>query len=156
AIAALVGEFETDGHGSLWDDTLAALAVIDPARASRYATDFIGRTRDFKLSMPGGSSKLIALDHIRDASALPALERAAARAERDDDHAYCELMATRVRLDATLRASVRRRLATSYGGTWLAGCAEAVLQRLGRDPDDVLALVRHLGRDDTGMDFGAA
>src|SRR5262249_41621185 len=119
AIAALVVELETDGHGSLWDDTLAALAELDPARASRYAADFIHRARDFKASMPGGSSKLLALDYIRDAAALPALERAAARAEREDDHAYCELMATRVRLDPMLRVSVRRQLVGSDSGTWL-------------------------------------
>jgi hypothetical protein len=155
-IAALVAELEIDGHGSLWDDTLAALARLDPARASHYATEFIDRTRDFRMSMPGGSSKLVALDYIVDASALPILERAAAREEQGDDHAYCELMAARVRLDPALRANVRRAFVGHYGGTWLAGCAESVLERLGHDPDDIDALVRHLGRDDAGMDFGVA
>jgi hypothetical protein len=155
-IAALVVEFETTGYGSLWDDTLAALARLDPARASRYATDFIRRARDYRTSMPGGSSKLVALDYIVDASALPILEQAAAREEQGDDHSYCELMAARVRLDPALRANVRRDFLGHYGGTWLAGCAESVLKQLGHDPDDIDALARHLGRHDTGMDFGVA
>src|SRR5262249_27782819 len=41
-------------------------------------------------------------------------------------------------------------------GSWLAGCANTVLPELGDDPDDAAALVRHLGRDDRGMDFGIA
>ncbi len=158
-IRDLVGEFELRGHGSLWLDTLAALAVLEPARASRYAIDFIGRAGDLRTSMPGGSSKLAALDFIRveeRVAALPVLERRAKAEERGYAHAHCELMAARVRLDERLRDAVRKQFLGSYGGSWLAGCDGAVLARLGADPDDAAALVRHLGRDDRGMDFGIA
>ena len=157
ALADLVGELETAGSGTLWDDTLAALAQLDPGRASRYAIDFVGRQTDFRTSMPGGSGKLLALDYIRSedaAIALPVLVRLATREETGYDHAHCELMATRVRLDAKLHADVRKLFLEDYGGTWLAGCAESVLQRFTGDPLDAAALVRHLGRDDLGMDYG--
>ncbi len=155
AIAELVGEFEHDGYGSLWDDTLAALALIDPARASRYALDFLGRTTDFKMSMPGGSDKLIALDYLRaDEHPEAVLEQLARREEHGYDPAYCRFQAARVRFDAAWHANVRKQLLASYSGTWLAGCANAILATFGSDADDAAALIRHLGRDDTGMDFG--
>ncbi|HEY5936465.1 MAG TPA: hypothetical protein VIU61_17560, partial [Kofleriaceae bacterium] len=47
ALAALVGEFEKTGTGSHWTDALAALAHLDPARASLYAIGFVGRTTDW-------------------------------------------------------------------------------------------------------------
>jgi hypothetical protein len=161
AIAELVADFETHGHGFLWQDTLAALAVIDPGRASRYAIDFMRRASNFKISMPGGGSKLKALPYIQrvDArAALPILERLAKQTESGDDHAHCEVMATRVRLDDTLRASVRKQFLGNYSGTWLPLCAEAVFEQLGDPvaPDDAAALVRHLGRSDNGMDYGMA
>ena len=154
AIAALVGTLETAGYGTLWEDTLAALAVIAPARASRYAIDFIDRARDYRISMPGGSDKLGALAYLRRddaARALPVLERAARREERGYDHAYCELMAARVRLDDALHERIAKQLVGSYSGTWLAGCAESVLRAI----SDMPALIRHLGRDDAGTDFAA-
>ncbi len=162
AIADLVADFETTGHGFLWQDTLAALAVIDPPRASRYAIDFLGRTADWKLSLPGGSSKLKALDYVRrdDArSALPLLERLAKQTERtSEDHAHCLFMATRVRLDDTLRGSVMKQLVGNYSGTWLPLCANDVFAQLGKpsDPGDTAALIRHLGRADAGLDHGMA
>jgi hypothetical protein len=157
AIAQLVGELEVDGSGTLWEDALAALATVDPGRASRYAIDFVGRQSEFRMSMPGGSSKLLALDYIAvsdAAAAEPVLGKLAAREEHGYDHAHCELMATRVRIDPVVHAQVRKQLLDHYSGTWLAGCAESVLRRFGGDPDDAAALVRHLGRDDAGMDFG--
>lgn len=148
----LVRAMETDGYGSLWSDTLAALALVDPARASAYATDFMSRASNFRTSMPGGTSKLVALDYIVDPKALPVLEAI----QTSDDHAACRILATRVRLDPALRAKVRTQLTGSYGGTTLAGCANDVIAELGRDAGDIPALVRHLGRDDRGMDFGVA
>jgi hypothetical protein len=59
-------------------------------------------------------------------------------------------MAARVRLDDALHARIAKQLVGSYGGTWLAGCAQSVL----RATSDVPALIRHLGRDDAGTDFG--
>lgn len=162
AIAALLAELETTGHGFVWRDTLAALAVIDPPRASRYAIEFLGRTSNFKLSLPGGSSKLDAVDYIRrdDArAALPLLERLAKQTERGaDDHAHCRFMATRIRLDDALRAKVREHLVGGYSGSWIPRCAETIFRELGSPPDpaDAAALIRHLGRDDRGMDFGMA
>jgi hypothetical protein len=162
AIAELVADFETTGHGSLWQDTLAALAVIDPPRASRYAIDFLGRTSNWKLSMPGGSSKLKALDYVRREEArvaLPVLERLATQTERTtEDHAHCLFMATRVRLDDTLRASVIKQFVGSYSGTWLPLCANDVFAQLGKPshPNDTAALLRHLGRADAGLDHGMA
>lgn len=162
AIADLVTDLETTGHGSLWQDTLAALAVIDPPRASRYAIDFLGRTSNWKLSLPGGSSKLKALVYVRREearAALPVLERLATQTERtNEDHAHCLFMATRVRLDDTLRASVIKQFVGSYSGTWLPLCANDVFAQLGTpsDPDDTPALLRHLGRDDAGLDHGMA
>lgn len=159
AIEATVRDFETTGHGFLWADTLAALARLDPARASRYAIDFARRTTDWRISMPGGSGKLPALDYITiadAAKALPVLERQAKGEETGYAHAHCELMAARVRLDEQLRVEVREKLLGHYGGSWLAGCAESVLSRLGATPADAAVLVRHLGRDDRGMDFGVA
>lgn len=158
-IAALVADLEQHGGGSLWRDTLAALAVLDPAAASRYAIGFLGRASDLRTSMPGGSDKLEALAHLRAedrAAALPVLERLAKAEERGYAPAHCKLMAARVRLDGRLRDAVRRQLAAPYSGTWLAGCAEAVISQLGVDPEDATALVRHLGRDDRGMDAGVA
>jgi hypothetical protein len=159
AIAALVGELETIGTGSHWRDALAALGHLDPTRASLYAIGFVGRTKDWFTSMPGGSSKLAALDYIRAehaATALPVVEKAAAREEKGYDHAHCELMATRARLDEKFRVELRKQLLVSYSGSWLAGCAESVLKRLGATPADAAALVRHLGRDDLGLDHGVA
>jgi hypothetical protein len=159
AIAALVGELETIGTGSHWRDALGALAHLDPTRASLYAIGFVGRTKDWFTSMPGGSSKLGALDYIRGehaATALPVLEKAAAREEKGYDHAHCELMATRARLDEKFRVELRKQLLASYSGSWLAGCAESVIKRLGVAPPDAAALVRHLGRDDRGLDHGVA
>lgn len=160
AIAALVVEFETTGHGFLWQDTLAALAEIDPARASSYAIDFLGRTSNWKLSLPGGSSKLKALDYVRreDArTALPVLERLATQTERtSEDHAHCRFMATRVRLDDVLRASVLGQFTGNYSGTWLPLCANDVFAELPVDPRGVPAILRHLGRDDAGLDHGMA
>jgi hypothetical protein len=156
----LVKDMETNGRGTLWSDALEALGVIDPPAASRYAIDFISRVRDFRMSMPGGSSKELAFDYIRPehrADALPILERLAkAEENKSTDHTHCLLMAARVRLDDALRASVRKQFLTSYGGTWLAGCANAVIAELGVEPEDAAALVRHLGRDDNGMDYGMA
>lgn len=151
-LATLVRELETRGYGSLWDDTLAALAIMDPTRASVYATDFMSRASNFRFSMPGGTSKLVALDYILDPSALPVL----AAIQPNDDHAECRILATRVRLDPALRAQIRKQFTGSYSGTTLAGCAPDVLAALGHDVDDIPALVRHLGRDDAGMDFGMA
>ena len=159
AIAALVGEFETTGVGFLWGDTLAALAQLDPSRASLYAIGFAGRTTNWKLSLPGGGSKLAALDYIRPehaATAVPVLEKLAAKEEHGYDHAHCELMATRARLDEKFRVALRKQLLGHYSGTWLAGCANSVIRRLGASPLDAEALVRHLGRDDRGMDMGVA
>lgn len=162
AIAELVADFETTGHGFLWQDTLAALAVIDPPRASRYAIDFLGRASNWKLSLPGGSSKLKALDYVRrdDArTALPLLERLAKQTERTaEDHAHCLFMATRVRLDDTLRASVMKQFVGTYSGTWLPLCANDVFAQLGSPPHagDTRALLRHLGRNDAGLDYGMA
>ncbi|MEJ7601849.1 MAG: hypothetical protein WKG01_28380 [Kofleriaceae bacterium] len=158
-IVALVGEFETTGTGFMWGDTLAALAKLDPARASRYVIGFAGRTTDWRTSMRGGGSKLAALEHIRvedAAAALPVLARLAKREETGYDHAHCELQATRVRLDEPFRADVRKQLLGHYSGTWLAGCANSVIAQLGVMPADAEALVRHLGRDDQGMDMGVA
>ncbi|MEO8551070.1 MAG: hypothetical protein ABI678_13890, partial [Kofleriaceae bacterium] len=149
-IAALVRGFETTGYGSLWADALEALAELDPAAASRYALDFVPRWKNTNL--PGGSSALIALDLIRaeDADrARPILAKAIE--QRPDD---CELMAARVRLDPAVHATVREMFTGDYGGTWLAGCAERVMARFGADPADAAALVRHLGRNDAGMDYG--
>ncbi len=157
AIADLVADFETTGHGFLWQDTLAALAVIDPQRASRYAIDFLGRASNWKLSLPGGSSKLKALDYVRrdDARAvLPLLERLAKQTGRTiDDHAHC-----RIRLDDTLRASVMKQFVGSYSGTWIPLCANDVFAQLGKpsNPGDTAALIRHLGRADAGLDHGMA
>lgn len=159
ALAALVGEFEKSGTGSHWSDALAALAHLDPTRASLYAIGFVGRTTDWFTSMPGGSSKLAALDYIRGehlATALPVLEKAAAREEKGYDHAHCELMAARARLDEKFRIELRKQLLASYSGSWLAGCANSVLARLGVAPGDAAALVRHYGRDDRGFDHGIA
>ena len=153
-IADLVVELETDGYGTLWSDALASLAVIDPARASRYAIDFVGRTKEWKMSMPGGSSKLGALDYILTPDAVPMLERAAK--DTTYDHAECLLKAAIVRLDPKMRAEVRKDFVGHYGGTWLAGCANDVMPNLGVEPEDAPALVRHLGRDDNGMDYGMA
>jgi hypothetical protein len=158
-IAELVRELEVDGRGTLWKNALEALAIADPAAASRYAIDFVSRVKDWRLSMPGGSSKEVALDFIRDehrADALPVLERLAKAEERGYDHAHCLLMAARVRLDDRVREQVRTMFVGSYSGTWLAGCANDVMPMLGVDPEDAAALVRHLGRDDRGMDFGMA
>ena len=159
AIAALIEELETTGTGFMWGDTLAALAKLEPARASRYVIGFAGRTTDWRTSMPGGGGKLAALEHVlaEDAAiALPVLARLAKREETGYDHAHCELQATRVRLDERFRAEVRVQLLGHYSGTWLAGCANAVIARLGVVPADAEALVRHLGRDDRGMDHGVA
>lgn len=149
-IAALVRDFETTGYGSLWEDTLAALAELDPAAASSYAIDFVQRGKLTKL-LPGGSSPLIVLDRITDGDrARPIL----AKLEHLDDLTECEVLATRARLDPEVRASVRAQFVGDYSGTTLAGCAERVIARLGNDPADAAALVRHLGRKDAGMDFG--
>lgn len=159
AIADLVRELETDGYGATWEGALGSLAELDPARASTYALDFVSRQTDFATSLPGGSGKLQALDLIRAddaAAAAPVLARLAAEQEHRYDHAYCELMATRVRLEPGVHADVREQLVGSYSGTWLAGCAESVLERFGNEPEDAAALVRHLGRPDAGMDFGVS
>ena len=157
AIAALLRELETTGVGSIWSETLAALTELDPARASAYALDFLARTTDFKMSLPGGSSKLLALDAIRvddAARAKPVLAKLAQREEHGYDHAYCEIMATRVRIDPAVHVQARELFVKPYSGTWLAGCAESVIARMGTEILDVDALVRHLGRPDTGIDFG--
>ena len=154
AIEDLVTEFETDGHGTLWLDTLGALAVLDPARASRYAIRFLDRTSNFRMSMPGGSDKLHALDYVRDADALPVLERLATAEENGYDPAYCAFQAARVRLDPKLHAKVRDMFAGHYSGSWLAGCDTTVMKAFGSDPADAAVLVRHFGRDDAGLDYG--
>lgn len=155
--AALV-DFETSGYGSIWEETLEAYAVLDPNRAATYAIDFIDRARDYRMSLPGGSDKLDALRYIRpqDKAAATILEAAAKREETGYDHAHCLLQAARVRVDPAFRAKVRKELVGSYSGTWLAGCANDVMPELGVDPEDADALIRHLGRDDMGMDYGMA
>ena len=155
--AALI-DFETSGYGSIWEETLEAYAVIDPDRAATYAIDFIDRARDYRMSLPGGSDKLDALRYIRprDRAAAKILEAAATREETGYDHAHCMLQAARVRVDAAFRATVRKQFVGSYSGTWLAGCANDVMPELGVDPEDADALIRHLGRDDAGMDYGMA
>jgi hypothetical protein len=159
AIAELVAELEVRGQGSLWLDTLAALAAIAPAAASRYAIAFLGRAGDLRTSMPGGSPKLAALDFVLAsdrAAALPVLARLSRAEERGYARAHCLLMAARVRLDPGVRAAARRLLAGSYGGTWLAECVGDVIAALGDDPADAPALVRHLGRPDRGAALGDA
>lgn len=153
AILVLVGELERAGYGFLWEDTLAALAVIDAPRAARYANEFLTRAKDFRISMPGGGSKLRALDYV-DAGALPVLAAIAAREENGYQHAYCQAMAVRARFDNDVRRATRARFAASYSGSWLAGCANDVLSRWVVSDDDAEFLIRHLGRSDTGTDFG--
>ena len=106
--------------------------------------------------MPGGGDKLRALDYLQDADALPVLERLATAEENGYEHAYCRFMAARVRLDPKLHAKVRQMFAGSYSGTWLAGCDTDVMKSFGTDPADAAVLVRHMGRDDAGLDFGMA
>lgn len=158
-IEAALTDFETSGYGSIWEETLAALAVVEPNRAAAYSIAFIDRARDYRTSMPGGSDKLGALRYIRpqDGKAASAiLESAAKREETGYDHAHCMLQATRVRVDSSFRAKVRKEFVGSYSGTWLAGCSNDVMPELGVDPEDADALIRHLGRDDMGMDYGMA
>ena len=170
AIAARVREFETEGHGTLWEDTLAALTKLSPARASTYAIDFLGRLElaDLRMSMPGGSSQLVALAPIllaKDRAALPELRRltgnddatprGAAGVPLVDSHARCRFMAARLALgEQPLVDRVRKAFAGSYSGTMVATCDGALLSTFGGDPADVDILVRHLGRDDLGFDAG--
>lgn len=170
AIAARVREFETEGHGTLWEDTLAALTKLSPARASSYAIDFLGRLElaDLRMSMPGGSSQLVALAPIllaKDRAALLELRRLTGNDDGTpgfeskvplvDSHARCRFMAARLALgEQPLVGRVRKAFAGSYSGTMVATCDNALLSTFGGDPADVDILVRHLGRDDLGFDAG--
>jgi hypothetical protein len=170
AIAARVREFETEGHGTLWEDTLAALTRLSPARASTYAIDFLGRLElaDLRMSMPGGSSQLVALAPIllaKDRAALPELRRLTgnddatpgfeSKVPLDDSHARCRFMAARLALgEQPLVDRVRKTFAGSYSGTMVATCDNALMSTFGGDPADVGILLRHLGRDDLGFDAG--
>lgn len=158
-IEKLTRDLEVHGYGTLWEDTLAALARIDASRASKYAIDFLGRASDFRTSMPGGSDKLRALDYIlpADAStALPVLTRLAAAEENGYDFALCNFQSVRAALDPKFHAEVRKLFAGSYSGTWLAGCDNVVMKRFGTEAADAEVLLRHLGRDDAGLDYGMA
>lgn len=170
AIAKLLRAFETEGHGFLWRDTLQALTNLSPAQASSYARNFLSRhaLADMRMSLPGGSSHLDALEPIvvaRDRAALPVLrrltegesatDRGSPRVALSDSHNWCQLMAARLALgDQPLRDDVRKAFAGSYSGTMVATCDGDFLRTYGTDPEDAAILLRHLGRDDLGFDAG--
>lgn len=165
-----VRDFETHGHGTLWADTLAALAELSPTHASAYAREFLSRIElaDLRMSMPGGSSQLAALAPIiatQDREALPVLRRlttgedtgsrGAPRIPLSSAHGWCELMAARLAIgEQPLVDDVRKQFAGSYSGTMVATCDGKFLKTFGRDAKDVDILLRHLGRDDNGFDAG--
>lgn len=167
-IAALVRTLETEGHGTLWEDTVRALTRVSAPAASRYAIDFLGRIelQDLRMSMPGGSSQLVVLEPIlaaRDREALPALQRLTAiddlfgrgetALEIPDSHGFCKFAAARVQLgEQPLRDRVRKAFEGSYSGTHVATCDNALLRAFGDDPRDATMLLRHTGRDDLGFD----
>jgi hypothetical protein len=166
-IRELVREFEVDGHGFLWRDTLEALATIDGKAAAEYATEFLGRARNWRMSLPGGGSKTDALSYLTRANYRPALKllrRLTADEGKPaglDDHTFCMMMGARVALgDEPLRTQVRALLLGNYSGTWLAGCEEHLYTGLGNHPDDAAALLRRLGQlrrpgvPHSGMDYG--
>ena len=166
----LVRRLETDGHGTLWEDTLAALTRLSPPAASAYAREFLGRMElaDTRMSMPGGSSQLHVLTPIvlaQDREALEVLRKltdvedattgGAPRVPLADSHTWCRLMGTRLRLgDPRLVDKVRTAFAGSYSGTMVATCDNEFLGAYGNDPKDVGILLRHLGREDLGFDAG--
>lgn len=168
AVVTLLRELEVHGHGSLWADTLEALTRLDVQAASRYAIGFLARLElaDMRMSMPGGSSQLVALVPIvaaHDRAALGELRRLSAgedatahgepRVPLTDAHAFCQVVATRLSLgDEPLRTRVRKAFAGSYSGTMVATCDAALLRTFGDDVADVDILLRHVGRDDLGFD----
>ena len=160
AIASLVEALEVHGSGTLWIDTLEALAQLDAEEASRYAVDFLGRVESlvsFRVSMPGGTSKDRVLAHLRpgEQAALPALQRLTEveSVSIRDDRTFCKLMAARMRAgDARLRAQTRKTMSGSYSGTSAASCDADWLGVFGTEPEDAAVLVRHLGRPDAGLD----
>jgi hypothetical protein len=161
-ITALVPELEQHGFGTLWIDTLDALATIDGVAAAKYVTEFLGRANDWRMSMPGGTSKTAVLRYLVSAQYRPAISVLRLLTADDgkpaqlDDHTFCMIIGARVALgDEPLHAELAQRLLESYSGTWLANCQGEVLEGLGGHPDDAAALVRHLGRPDRGTDFGA-
>jgi hypothetical protein len=169
-MVALVRYFETEGHGTLWGDTVAAITELSPTDASAYARDFLGRMKlsDTRMSMPGGGSQLAVLEPIlvaKDKSALPVLRaltevedattRGAPKVPLSDSHTWCRLMATRLELgDTKLVDEVRTAFAGSYSGTMVATCDGEFLRAYGSDPRDAEILLRHTGRDDLGFDAG--
>ncbi|MFO0637532.1 MAG: hypothetical protein U0168_32310, partial [Nannocystaceae bacterium] len=169
-IAALVRTLETEGHGTLWEDTVRALTRLSAPAASRYAIDFLGRIelQDLRMSMPGGGSQLVALEPIlaaHDRDALPVLQRLTAvddlfgRGETTlaipDIHGFCNFAAARLKLgEQPLRDRVRKAFEGSYSGTHVATCDNALMRAFGDDPRDAAILLRHTGRDDLGFDIG--
>lgn len=169
-MVALVRDLETEGHGSLWGDTVAALTELSPPDASKYAREFLGRMKlsDTRMSMPGGGSQLAVLEPIlvaKDKTALPVLRaltdvedatsHGAPRLPLTDAHTWCRLMATRLKLGETkLVDEVRTAFAGSYSGTMVATCDGEFLHAYGSDPRDAGILLRHTGRDDLGFDAG--
>lgn len=171
-IASLVREFETEGYGTLWEDTLGALTELSPDDAAAYSRDFLGRIElsDLRMSMPGGSSQLVALQPIviaNDRDAIEVLRRLtkgdnATKTGRSgvdiaDSHGWCQMTATRLMLgEQPLVDDVRKAFAGSYSGTHVATCDTAFIKAYGSDPADAGILLRHLGRDDLGFDASMA
>lgn len=169
-IAALVRHFETHGHGSLWEDTLRALTELAPDEAAAYSREFLGRIQlsDLRMSMPGGSSQLVALEPILVAHDTGAIDVLRALTSGDtatktgrsgvaiaDSHGWCQFTATRLKLGETpLVDDVRKAFASSYSGTHVATCDTAFIKAYGSNPADAGILLRHLGRDDLGFDAG--
>lgn len=171
-IAGMVRAFETEGYGTLWEDTLRALTELSPEDAAAYSRDFLGRIElsDLRMSMPGGSSQLVALEPIviaNDRDAIEVLRRLtngddATKTGRSgveiiDSHAWCQMTATRLVLgEQPLVDRVRKAFAGSYSGTHVATCDTAFIKAFGSDAADAGILLRHLGRDDLGFDASMA
>lgn len=167
-IAKLVRFYETEGYGSLWEDTLRALTELAPDEAAAYSRDFLGRIQlaDLRMSMPGGSSQLVALEPLIAAHDTGAIDVLRALTSGDtatktgrsgvelvDSHGWCRFTATRLVLgEKPLVDDVRKAFAGSYSGTHVATCDTAFIKAYGTDPADAGILLRHLGRDDMGFD----